>query len=67
MTGMREAFLSYVQDHNDKLTDLADLLTREYNRSEAARELGIATSTAGSRMKKLRELCTEFLDSTIIL
>ena len=63
---MREAFLEYVQEHNDKLTDLAELLTLDYNRSEAARELGMATSTAASRRELLKDLCRQFLDSTII-
>lgn len=63
---MREAFLDYVKEHNDKLTDLASLLTLEYNRSEAARELGMATSTAASRRELLKDLCRQFLDSTII-
>ena len=63
---MREAFLEYVQEHNDKLTDLASLLTLEFNRSEAARELDMATSTAASRRELLKDLCRQFLDSTII-
>ena len=63
---MREAFLEYVQEHNDKLTDLAELLTLDYNRSEAARELDMATSTAASRRELLKDLCRQFLDSTII-
>ena len=64
---LRAAFLKYVEEHDVKLTDLADLLTQEYNRSEAARELGVATSTAGSQKKLLKELCRQFLDSTIIM
>ena len=64
---MREAFLEYVKEHNDKLTDLASLLTLEYNRSEAARELDMATSTAASRRELLKDLCRQFLDSTIII
>ena len=63
---MREAFLEYVKEHNDRLTDLAELLTLDYNRSEAARELGMATSTAASRRELLKDLCRQFLDSTII-
>ena len=58
-------FLDYVQEHNASLTGLADLLIREYSRSEAARKLGIAVSTAGSRKEQLKELCRNFLDSTI--
>lgn len=64
---LREKFLAFVQERNPKLTDLADLLTMEYNRSEAARELDMATSTAGSRKELLKDLCREFLDNTIIL
>lgn len=63
---MREAFLMFVQEQNPKLTDLAELLTLDYNRSEAARELGMATSTAASRRELLKDLCRQFLDSTII-
>ena len=64
---MREAFLEYVKEHNDKLTDLAELLTLEYNRSEAARALDMPASTAASRRELLKELCRQFLDSTIII
>ena len=63
---LRELFLKYVNEHNDKLTDLAELLTLEYNRSEAARELDTPVSTAGSRNKLLKDLCLQFLDSIII-
>ena len=63
---MREAFLRFVQEQNPKLTELAELLTLDYNRSEAARELGMATSTAASRRELLKDLCRQFLDSTII-
>ena len=63
---MGEAFLAFVQERNPKLTDLADLLTQECNCSEAARELGMATSTAGSRRELLKDLCRQFLDNTIL-
>lgn len=59
-------FVDFIEQKNPKLTDLATLLVKEYNRSEAARELHIPSNTAGSRKKKLQELCREFLDSTII-
>lgn len=63
---LREAFLAYVDANNPKLTALAEKLTEEYNRSEAAKEIDIPTGTAGSRRKLLQDLCEEFLDSTII-
>ncbi len=62
---MEAGFIAYVHDRNPKLEDLARLLLQEYTRSEAARELGMPLSTAGSRREKLMELCREFLDTTL--
>ena len=64
---MREACLEYGEEANEQVSDLAELLTLDYNRSEAARELGMATRTAASRRELLKDLCRQFLDSTIII
>lgn len=62
---IREQFLNFVRERNNKLLPLAELLTDELTKSEASRELGLATSTVGSRTDKLKELVTEFLDNII--
>ena len=62
----KAGFVEYVRERNPKLVDLAELLLKEYSRSEAARMLDMPLSTAGSRREKLMALCREFLDSTII-
>ncbi len=64
---MRTAFIDFVKERYPNLVDLAELLTLEFSRSEAARELDIPVSTAGSRREKLKKVCTEFLESTVIL
>ena len=60
---LREAFIAFVQERNPKLAPLAELLTLEFTKSEAARELGDAWGTVTSRTDKLKELVTDFLDT----
>lgn len=62
---LREDYLEFVKENDPKLYDLADLLTLEYSKSEAGRKLNTASSTVTSRMKKLKELTEEFLDTVI--
>ena len=57
---MRKDFLALVKKRAPKLHRLASLLTLEYSKSEAARELGLPVSTVASQVKKLQELLTEF-------
>ena len=64
---IRDCFLDYVKERNAKLVPLAELLMDELTKSEAARELGLATSTVGSRAGKLKELLKEFLDNIVSL
>ena len=64
---IRKMFIAFVRERNPKLVPLAELLTDEFTKSEAARELGQATSTVGSRTDKLKDLVTEFLDNLITL
>ena len=63
---LSSGFVSYVREKNPRLAPLAELLALEFTGSEAARELGLPTSTAGSRREKLKELCREFLDEVIL-
>ncbi len=60
---LREAFIAFVQERNPKLAPLAELLTLEYTKSEAGRELGDASSTVTSRVEKLKDLLTAFLET----
>ena len=62
---LREEFIAFVQTRNPKLAPLAELLTLEFTKSEAARELGDAWGTVTSRTDKLKELVTDFLDSIV--
>ncbi len=64
---IREQFLDFVKARNAKLLPLAEMLTLEFTKSEAARELGDAWGTVTSRTGKLKELVTDFLDTVIIL
>ena len=64
---IREQFLDFVKERNPKLVPLAELLTDEYTKSEASRELGDAWGTVTSRTDKLKELAQEFLDNLITL
>ena len=59
---LKEQFLAFVEARNHKLLPLAELLTDELSKSEAARELGDAWGTVTSRADKLKELLTEFLE-----
>lgn len=63
---MRDAFVGYVEEHEDKLTAQAALQTLEYSLTEVAEALDEPVSTVFSRRKKLKALAEEFLDSTII-
>ncbi len=62
---MRKHFVAFVEERNPKLAPLAEALTLELTKSEAARMLGDATSTVGSRTDKLKKLALEFLDNVI--
>ena len=62
---LREEFIAFVQTRNPKLAPLAELLTLEFTKSEAARELGDAWGTVTSRTDKLKELVTDFLDTIV--
>lgn len=62
---MRKPFVAFVRERNPKLAPLAETLTLEFTKSEAARLLGDATSTVGSRSSKLKDLALEFLDNII--
>lgn len=61
------SFLEFVRERDPKLAALAELLTQEYTKSEAAMLLGDARSTVGSRAEKLKALCSEFLDAALII
>ena len=60
---LREEFIAFVQERNPKLAPLAELLTLEYTKSEAGRELGDASSTVTRRIEKLKELLAAFLET----
>ena len=62
---LREEFIAFVSERNPKLVPLAELLTLEFTKSEAARELGDAWGTVTSRTDKLKELVTDFLDTIV--
>ena len=60
---LREKFLDFVRRQYPRLVPLAELLTLEFTKSEAARELGDAHSTVVSRAELLKELLTAFLET----
>ena len=60
---LREEFIAFVQERNPKLAPLTELLTLEFTKSEATRELGDAWGTVTSRTDKLKALVTDFLDT----
>ena len=60
---LREKFLDFVRRQYPRLAPLAELLTLEFTKSEAARELGDAHSTVVSRAELLKELLTAFLET----
>ena len=62
---LREEFIAFVSERNPKLVPLAELLTLEFTKSEAARELGDAWGTVTSLTDKLKELVTDFLDTIV--
>lgn len=62
---LRDDFINFVKARNPKLAPLAEKLCDELKKSDAARELGLPTSTVGSRNDKLEELLLEFLDNVI--
>ncbi len=64
---LREEFIAFVQERNPKLVPLAELLTLEYTKSEAAHELGDAWGTVTSRTDKLKDLVAAFLDTVVTL
>ena len=64
---LRADFICFVEGHSGKNSpELASLLTLEYDRSEAARELNAARSTIYDHADKLGELFTEFSNNIII-
>lgn len=60
---LREEFIAFVRRQNPKLVPLAELLTLEYTKSEAGRDLDDASSTVASCTDKLKNLALEFLDT----
>lgn len=62
---LREQYVAFVRERNPKLAPLAELLTLEFTKSEAGRELGNASSTITSRAEKLKALLDEFLDGIV--
>lgn len=60
-----QEFVAFVRARKPKLAPLAQLLTEEYSKSDAGRELGDAWGTVTSRTDKLKELLLEFLDQVI--
>ena len=62
---LREQYVAFVKERNPKLTPLAELLTFEFTKSEAGRELGDPSSTVTSRVEKLKALLDEFLDGIV--
>jgi len=64
---LREEFIAFVRERNPKLVPLAELLTLEFTKSEAARELGDAWSTVTSRSEKLKALVPAFLETVVTL
>lgn len=62
---LREQYVAFVTERNPKLAPLAELLTLEFTKSEAGRELGNASSTVTSRTEKLKALLDEFLEGIV--
>ena len=62
---LAQEFVAFVRERKPKLAPLAQLLTEEYSKSDAGRELGDAWGTVTSRTDKLKELALEFLDQVI--
>ena len=60
---LRDEFIVFVRERNPKLAPLAELLTLEYTKAEAGRELGDPSSTVTSRVEKLKDLLAAFLDT----
>ncbi len=63
---LAEEFVDFVKERNPKLAALAELKADEFNLTDAAKELGKATSTVDSQTRKLKELVLEFLDNTLL-
>jgi len=61
-----EQFIEFVATRDPQLAELAKLKTAGYSRLESAEILGLARSTAGDHVQKLKKLATEFLDNAII-
>ena len=62
---LREQYVAFVEERNPKLAPLAELLTLEFTKSEAGRELGNASSTVTSRVEKLKAFLNEFLNGIV--
>lgn len=64
---LREEFIKFVRQNNPKLVPLAERLTMEFSKSQAAKELGNAWGTVTSRTDMLKELVAEFLNNIVSL
>lgn len=62
---LSQEFVAFVRSRKPKLAPLAQLLTEEYSKSDAGRELGDAWGTVTSRTDNLKALLLEFLDQAI--
>lgn len=65
-TRLVDQFIEFVTSKDPQLAELAKLKTAGYSRLESAEILGLARSTAGDHVQKLKKLATEFLDNAII-
>ena len=61
-----EQFIEFVSTREPQLAELAELKTAGYSRLESAEILGLARSTAGDHVQKLKKLASEFLDNAIV-
>lgn len=59
---VRQDFLDYVTKQNPQLTELADLLTKHYNKSEISKMISKPRTTLNYKAKLLAALLREYLD-----
>jgi DNA-directed RNA polymerase specialized sigma24 family protein len=52
----RKVFLSIVALKEPNLTEITDLLTKEYSQTDISKELGLPISTVNSRRKRVGKL-----------
>lgn len=64
---LMEQWCAFVRTKAPELEDLAMLLSMEYIRSEAARELGKSSSTVQAQRDRLKPLLLEFLGSIVTM